>query len=496
VGRWDPDPRPTGPILPSMNVTVTPAAKSTVLVEVELPDDALRRAVDEAVRELSRRTRVPGFRPGKVPRPVLERFLGPQAILDEAVDRLVSRTYREVIQSREITPLAEPSVEVVQAEEGKPLVFRARVPVAPQVFLGDYRNFNFVPEIEPVDEAAVERVLADLREEYATLVAVEDRGAAKGDHAVVAVRGGPFGGERPARIPIVVGDDRIAPGFDAHLLDRRVGEVVEFDLQPADEVSEVVDERGEGDEATASAPREPVHYQVELVELREKVLPPLDDEFARLVGPYPSLAALREEVRSRLQRLALDRARHRFGDRIVEYAVANATVELPDVLVDEELEVIHDEFRDALEERGLSEELYLRLTKRSPEELHQEWRPLAERRAKTLLVLSRIAEVEGVEPPPELVEEQLAEARRRYAGNPRLLRYVESERGRRFILDSLRRSLVVERLIDEWLAAHPDHPALPHYEASRPAGLAESSPSPSVAATPGEAVAPPDSHSA
>src|SRR6478672_8102610 len=130
-----------------MQITRTPAPKSTVQLQIELPPDRLDRAVDVAVRTLARRTRIPGFRPGKAPRPVLERHLGPGVVLDEAVEHLVSDGYREAMIEQDLLPLANPDVEVVQAEEGKPLVFKATVQVPPEVQLGDYKHFNFGPEI-------------------------------------------------------------------------------------------------------------------------------------------------------------------------------------------------------------------------------------------------------------------------------------------------------------------------------------------------------------
>src|SRR5688572_21211292 len=123
-----------------MQITRTPAPNSTVQLEIELPSERLDRALDAAVRALARRTRIPGFRPGKAPRPVLERHLGPGIVMDEAVDHLMQDAYREALVQEDILPLANADVEVVQAEEGKPLIFKATVPVRPEVTLGDYRT--------------------------------------------------------------------------------------------------------------------------------------------------------------------------------------------------------------------------------------------------------------------------------------------------------------------------------------------------------------------
>jgi trigger factor len=450
-----------------MNVTTTPAPRSSLVVEFELPPETLDKAIGQAVGRLSRQNRIPGFRPGKAPRPVLERVLGPEAVLDEAVEHLVQDTYRDWLRESDVVPLANADVEIVQAKEHEPLVFKATVQVRPEVTLGDYRDFRFSPEIETIDDEKVDRVVDELRDQYATLAAVEDRPAAKGDYAVIGFVGTqdglPFDGGSSERMPLVIGEDRLIPGFEDNLVGMAVDENRGFDITFPEDYGE------------ASLAGKVAHFEVVLRELREKVQPPLDDEFAASLGDYASVAALRDEVRLRLERNALDHARHEFADRIIEYAVANATLELPDILVDQEVEVMHDEFRSSLARQGITEEAWLKATEKTEADMHAEFRPRSEERVKTLLVLSRIADEEGVGVPEAEVDAEVARARERYSSQPRLVRYFESERGRNFIRSTLRRSRLVEQLVDEWLVAHPEHPALPHLEDDAPSPVGGSS---------------------
>jgi trigger factor len=439
-----------------MQITSTPAPNSTVVLEIELPPEELDRAVGESVRHLSQRTRVPGFRPGKAPRPVLERHLGPGAVLDDAVEHLVERSYRTALVEQAILPLTNADVEVVQAEEGKPLVFKATVQVRPEVALGDYRNFNFQPEIDTIDDAKVDQVIAELRDQNSTLAAVEDRGARNGDYAVISFLGTrdgePFEGGSSERMPLILGQERLIPGFEANLVGLEVGGKTGFDITFPDDYPET------------ELAGKPAHFEVELKELREKVQPELDDDFLKTLGDFADIDALRADVRARLQRNALDRARHAFADRIIEYAVANATVDLPEILIEQEVEVMHDEFRGSLARQGIGEEAYLKAVEKTEADMHAEFRPGAEKRVRTLLVLSKVAETEGVEVPDSDVEDEIARGRERYAGDQKLSAYFDSDRGRSYIRSTLRRSRVVEGLVDAWLAAHPEHPALPHLE--------------------------------
>jgi len=440
-----------------MHVTTTPSEKSTVLLEVELPAADLARAVVDATRRLSQRTRIPGFRPGKAPRSMVERELGPGAVLDEAVEQLVERSYRAAMaEQAELIAIGRPTIDVVQAEEGQPLRYTATIPVRPEVRLGDYRAFPFAPEVDTVDDPKVDRVVDELRDQQAMLVPVEDRGAKDDDWAVIGFvgtrDGEPFEGGTVERMPIVIGQERLIPGFEEHLVGLRAGDSTEFDITFPLDYQE------------ASLQGATAHFTVTIRELREKVLPVADDAFAASLGEFADLATLRSQVRTRLERNALDRARHGFADRIIDYAVKNATIEIPDLLVDEEIEVMHDELRGALARQGITEEAYLKATDKTPEQLHADFRSGAEERAKTLLVLGKIAEAEGMEVTDADVVAEAFRARQRYASDPKLSAYFDTERARAAIRSSLRRSRVVEKLIDEWLAAHPEHPAIPHVE--------------------------------
>jgi trigger factor len=439
-----------------MQTTNTPLPKSRLQLEFELPPERLSRAMDQAVGRLSRQVRVPGFRPGKAPRFMLERVLGPTAVLDDAVDHLVEDAFREAVKDQDIVSLASPEVEVTQAQEGKPLLFKAVIQVRPEVKLGDYEHFGFSPEIRPIDDAMIAQVVDELRDAHSELEPVEERPAKEGDYAVIGFTGTRDGVEFPGgsaeRMPLVIGQDRLIPGFESHLLGVAKGETVEFDITFPEDYQE---ESLKGQDA---------HFSVTVKELREKVLPEATDEFAKTVGKFEDMAELKAELRTRLEANALDHARHDFADKIIEYATANATIDLPDILIDQEIEVMHDELRSALARQGITEEAYLKVVDKTEEDLHTELRPQAEKRVKTLLVLSEIARAKGVEVPDSDVQAEIERARSRYADSPNLIRYFESERGRNYIRSTFRRSRTVEQIIDEWLAAHPKSPRLPHLE--------------------------------
>jgi trigger factor len=206
-----------------------------------------------------------------------------------------------------------------------------------------------------------------------------------------------------------------------------------------------------------------VTFTATLRELRERRLPEVDDDFAGAVGPYAELTALRSDLRERMRRSGLDRARHVFADRIIEYATANATVTLPDLLVDREVDVMLDELKVRLSEQGIGYDDYLRVTERDEAAQRTEYREGAAHRVKVLLVLGAVADREGVAVPDAAVEAEVQRVRAQDGGSSsRLSSYLDSERGRAYIRSQLRRSQTVEMLIDRWIDAHPEYAEVQH----------------------------------
>lgn len=456
-----------------MQVTTHPTDRSSVVLEVQLPPERVAKAIDEAVRHLARRTRVPGFRPGKAPRVMLERALGVQRgadggadpVYDDAREHLYERTILEALRDTDLDVLELPrEPEWTSFSETDGATYTVKLPVRPKVKLGDYTNFPFKPDVEEPDDAKVGQVVEQLRDQQASLVPVEDRPAQKGDFAVISFEGRldgePVEGAASDRLPLVIGNERMLPGFEDALLGMSEDEDKTFTLRFPDDY---------GEEHLAG---KDVEFTARIRELRERRLPPADDAFAGSVGKFSSLDELRTDIRARLERNARDRARHAFADRIIEYATANATLDVPEVLVDREVEVMADELKVRLAEQGIGYEEYLKATEREESKIREEYREPAEHRVKVLLTLGAIADAESVTVPDEAIEAEIEKSRQSAAreargdtkGESRLISYLESDRGRNYIRSQLRRTLTVEGLIDRWIAAHPEFSHVQHVE--------------------------------
>ena len=430
-----------------VTVSSRPEPGSKMVLEIEVSPAEVDRHFATAYRHVAERTRVPGFRPGKAPRHVIDRFVGRASVLAEAVDHLVNESYDAALDQVAIIPIDQPEVDLDSGTvvEGVPVRFTATVAVRPEVTLGAYSDYPFSLEPVEVTDEQVEAVITDLREQQATLRPVDDRGAATGDIAAVrfagTIDGEPFEGGSADRLPLVIGEDRMIPGWEDQLVGMAIDQTKGFDLTfPDDYRVEAL--RGKR-----------AHFEVTLLDLRERILPEIDDAFAASVGELSTVEELRGEIRDALARRGADEARHHFADRIIDFATANATMELPEVMIASEIEIMRDELRNRLAAQQIGMEKYLEIARQSPEELATELREPASRRVKSLLVLSAIAEREGIDATPEQIDAEIAAQLARYGDDARLREYLTSRRGRSYLRMTLRNRTLVDTLIDRALGS-------------------------------------------
>ena len=421
-----------------------------MILEIEVPSDEVDRHFATAYRHVAERTKVPGFRPGKAPRQVIDRFVGRGSVVAEALDHLVSDSYEDALRQSDVWPIDQPDVDIDPANlaEGQPISFTATVPVRPDVELGAYTGYAFGLEVPEITDEQIDQVLEELAVSRRccgpSTIARPRPGTSARSSSAGTIDGEAFEGGSADRLPIVIGEDRMIPGWEDNLVDMAIGETKGFEVTFPDDYRV---EELRGKEA---------HFDVELLDLRERILPELDDEFAKSVSDGETLDALRAEIRDAMEQRAAPEARHEFGDRIIDFAVTNATVELPEVMVANEVEIMRDELGSRLAQQRIGMDQYLALAQQSPEDLISELREPASRRVKTLLVLSAIAEREGVDATDEQIDIEIAEQLARF-DDPKLREYLGSRRGRSYLRMTIRNRTLVETLIDRALAA--DAPA-------------------------------------
>ncbi|MEO8251040.1 MAG: trigger factor [Chloroflexota bacterium] len=438
-------------------VTVSTRAEpgSRMVLEIEVSPTEVDRHFATAYRHVSERTKVPGFRPGKAPRHVIDRFVGRASVVAEAIDHLVNESYDSALDQANVNPLNQPELDLDSATvvEGAAVHFTATVAIRPDVALGAYMDYPFGLEPVEVTDEQVEAVIGDLREQQATLRPADGRPAAKGDIAAVkfigTIDGEPFEGGSADRLPVVIGEERMIPGWEENLVGMTIDQTSEFEIDfPKDyRVEELQGKRA--------------RFEVTLLDLRERILPELDDEFAKSVSDLLTVDELRAEIRDALVRRGADEARHHFADRVIDFASTNASIDLPEVMIANEIEIMRDELGTRLASQSIGMDKYLEMARQSPEELAAELREPASRRVKSLLVLSAIAEKEGIDATPEQIDAEIADQLARYRDEPKLREYLSSRRGRAYLRMTLRNRTLVDTLIDRALGTGEGADAVP-----------------------------------
>ena len=388
-----------------VKVTVEKRPQSSVLLDIAADPEEFGKAMDRAFRKINQQVRIPGFRPGKAPRGLLEQRVGREVLVEEAQREIMDRLYQEALEQEKLSPVSEPEVDVYQDE---PLAFRVEVQVYPEVDLDDYQSIRVEPREVTVSDEDVEAVLKDLQQQHGVWIEPQEpRRPQDGDQATIDLRalldGEPF--QEPVEdMPFEVGAGVLLPQIEEQVRSLLPGESTEFDVTFAED-----DERANPDLRGKT-----LHYQLTLKELKERELPEIDDEFATTVGDYGSLDELRAAIRQDLLRQRATDAQNAVVNEAIDQLAERASIEVPPAMVDHELEHEIDDLRQELSREGSSLEEFLRFGNRTLEDYKEEIRPEVERRVRRSLALEAFAKAEGV----EVTEEDLdAEIERLTAGS-------------------------------------------------------------------------------
>jgi trigger factor len=397
---------------PTISTSVTELPESRVRVQAEVPPDEVEKRVAQAARALGRNMRVPGFRAGKAPAPVVIQRVGRDAVLDEAVRDSIGSWYSAAIDAAAIVPVGEPELDMGELPaQGQPLTFSIEIGVRPEARLGEYKGLEVgKPEPGSSDEQ-VEEEVERLRERAGRLETVE-RAAATGDFVVMdykgTLAGEPFAGGEGRDQMIELGSGRLVPGFEEQLAGAKAGEerTVTVTFPDASDSGDEGEAPGRSAEELAGNEAE---FAVVVKEVKAKVLPPVDDDLATEAG-FDTLDELRADIRERLSEGEERRIEAEFRETVLDAAVAGATIEVPDALVEARARELWDQMLHSLSHQGISKEMYLQISGRSEEDIVAEGKSDAERQLKREAVLAAVVAAESIEPSEDEVLEALEQA--------------------------------------------------------------------------------------
>lgn len=382
-----------------MSVAVEKLEKNMAKLTIEVSAEELEKAIQGAYQKQKNRINIPGFRKGKAPRKMIEKMYGVDVFYEDAANALIPEAYSKALDECEETIVSQPSIAVTQLESGKPFIFTAEVALKPEVTLGEYKGLE-VPKADL--EVTEEEIAGELRkeqEENSRVLDVDDRAVADGDKVTLDfegfVDGEAFDGGKGTDYPLTIGSGSFIPGFEEQLVGANIGEEKEVNVTFPE------------DYQAAELAGKPAVFKCTVKKIEVKELPELDDEFAKDVSEFDTLEEYKADIKKNLEEKKADAAKRAKEDAAVDAAVANATMEIPDAMLDTQVNQMIDDFARRMQSQGLTMDQYMQFTGTTLASLQEQMKPQALKRIQTRLVLEKIAEAEAIEIADEKIDEEI-----------------------------------------------------------------------------------------
>ena len=383
-----------------MSAKLEKLEKNQAVLTIEVDAEKVNQGLDAAFKKVVTKVNVPGFRKGKMPRQMFEKRFGVESLYQDAIDILLPEAYANAIVETGIEPVDRPEIDVEQIEKGKSMIFKATVTVKPEVKLGEYKGLEVEAFDTNVTDEEVENELKSLQEKQAELVVKEEGTAAEGDTVVIDfegfVDGAAFEGGKAENYSLELGSGSFIPGFEEQLVGAATGEEKDVEVSFPEEYH------------AAELAGKPATFKVKLHEIKGKELPALDDEFAKDADEeVETLDELKTKIKDRLTHDKEHQKEHHVRDTIVEKAAANAEIEVPDAMVDTEVDRMINEFEQRLQMQGMNLELYFQFSGQDEAALRGQMKEEAATRVRVNLTLEAIAKAENIEVTDEEVNSEL-----------------------------------------------------------------------------------------
>ena len=370
-------------------------AKLTITVPVEEVEKALHGAY---LKERGQIT-LPGFRKGKVPRQMIEKAFGPEVFYEEAAHTMINENYTKVYEESDLEIVSKPEIDVLQLEKGKEFIFTAEVALKPEVILGEYKGLSVQVEHPEVSEEEVQAELEKEADKSSRIVDIIDRPVQDKDMIKLDfegfVDGVAFEGGKGENFDLAIGSGSFIPGFEDQLIGAKIGE--DLDVQVA------FPQDYQAKELAGKA----AIFKCKVNAIQMKELPELDDEFASEISEFETLEEYKNDVRERLQKEKDATAKQEKENQVVEKAIENATINVPEAMIKLEVEQMVEDFARRIQQQGLTMEQYFQFTGANQEKLLAEMTPQAERRIKTRLLLEEISKKENIQIADERIDEEM-----------------------------------------------------------------------------------------
>ena len=419
-----------------MSLQVEKLEKNMAKITVEVPAEQFVEAMTAAFKKNKNKFNLPGFRKGKAPQAMIEKMYGPGVFYEDAANSAIDSTYGDAMEESGLDIVSRPEIDIVQIEKGKNFIYTATVAVKPEVTLGEYKGLEVEKADAEVTDEDVEKELKKVQDQNSRLITVEDRPVADGDQVVIDfegfVDGTPFDGGKSENYSLVIGSHSFIDTFEEQLIGKNAGEECEVNVTfPTEYHAE-------------NLAGKPATFKVTVKEIKFKELPELNDEFAGEVSEFETLDEYKADIKAKLTEAKQKQAATENENRAVEKAVENAQMEIPDPMIDGQVNNMLEDYARRMQSQGISFEQYLQYTGMTADMVKEQMRPQAIKRIQTRLVLEAVVAAENIQVEEEAVDKEIASMAEAYKMEADQIKEYRGEAG----LKQIREDLAVQEAVD------------------------------------------------
>ena len=412
--------------------------KNELKLTFTVPASRFEEAIQEVFKKSAKYFNIPGFRKGKAPFKIVERYYGDSIFYEDAFNDLVPVVYDEEIKENKIEVASRPQIDVVQMEKGKDLIFTAIVATKPEVKLGKYKEISLKKIEYKVTDEDVEHEITHMAEHNSRIVTVEDRPVKDKDIVTIDFEGfadgKPFEGGKAENHELTIGSKTFIPGFEDQIIGMKIDEEKDIKVTfPKDYFSKEL----AGKEAT---------FHVVLHGIKEKQLPTIDDEFAKDVSEFDTLKELKDSIKEKKQKENEERAKHETEDSAIEEVCKNTNIDIPEGMIDLEIDNIMQNLDQRLSYQGVNLEQYLKMMGKSESDFRKDYKEQAEKNVKTRLVLEQIVKEEKIKEDEKYIKEKLEEMAKQY--NRKVEDLEKNEELKNYLAESSKTEQAVKLIVD------------------------------------------------
>ena len=419
-----------------MSLQVEKLEKNMAKLTVEVPAEQFEKALTTAFNKNKSRFNIPGFRKGKAPQAMVEKMYGVEVLYEDAINEALDATYGDAVTESELDVVSRPEIDVVQVEKGKELIYTATVAVKPEVTLGEYKGIEVEKASAEVSDEDIEAELKKVQEQNSRLITVEDRAVEDGDQTVVDfegfVDGTPFEGGKGEDYPLTIGSHSFIDTFEEQLIGKNIGEECEVNVTFPEEYH------------AKELAGKPAVFKVTVKEIKRKELPELNDEFAGEVSEFETLEEYKNDVKAKLSLTKQKEAATENENHVVDKVVENATMDIPEPMIDSQVNNMVNDYARRMQSQGLSLEQYMQFTGMTIDTLKEQMKPQALKRIQTRLVLEEVVKAENLQVSDERLDEEIAKMAAAYQMEADKLKGYMSDRDK----DQMKEDIAVQEAVD------------------------------------------------